>query len=174
MKAGTALFEIPDDIAEASRALFEAGYTDGLPIVPPTNARVRAMLAADPRSDLAALGRIPPRLGTVTLQAAAINAVMAGARPDFFPVITAAIEAMLEPTFNLLGVRATTHPCGPVLLVEGPIRHALKMNTRANAMGEGNVARASIGRAIRFILRNVGGALPGTTDMVVAFAHTAR
>lgn len=162
----TPLIDIPDDIVEAGRALYTAGYTDGLPIVPPTSARVEAMIAADPRPAEASLGRIPPRLGSATIEALAVNAVMAGAQPEVFPVITAAIEAMLEPPFNLLGVQATTHPCGPVIIVNGPIRHALKMNTRANSLGEGNEARATIGRAIRFILRNVGGAIPGTTDMV--------
>jgi hypothetical protein len=160
------LIEIPDDIVDAGRALYEAGYTDGLPVVPPTSARVEAMMAADPRAAEASIGRVPPRLGSATIEALAVNSVMAGARPEVFPVIVAAMEAMLEPSFNLLGVQATTHPCGPVVIVSGPIRHALKMNTRANSMGEGNEARATIGRAIRFILRNVGGAIPGTTDMV--------
>jgi hypothetical protein len=160
------LLNIPDDMEAACQALYESGFTDGLPVIPPTAQRVQAMLAADPRPALALIGRVPPRLGGATLEAVAINAVLAGAQPRYLPVITAALEAMLEPAFNLLGVQATTHPCSPVLIVSGPIRHALDMNTGANAMGEGNQARATIGRAIRFILRNVGGAIPGTTDMV--------
>ena len=158
--------ELPDDPVLASRALYEAGYTDGLPVVPPTPERVRAMMEADPRGAQATIGRVPPRLGSATIEAMAVNAVMAGARPESFPVIVAAMEAMLTPTFNLLGVQATTHPCTPVLMVSGPIRHALKMALGVNALGEGNEASVTIGRAVRLILRNVGGAIPGTTDMV--------
>ncbi len=160
------LLDLPDDPREASRALYEKGYTDGLPVIPPTPARVAEMLAADSRPPATVLGRLPPRLGAATLEAVAINAVMAGAMPEHFCVITAALEALLDAQFNLLGVQATTHPCAPVVVVSGPVRHGLKMNLGANAMGEGNLASATIGRALRLVLRNVGGAIPGTTDMV--------
>ncbi|MGR8920919.1 MAG: hypothetical protein ACU85V_14995 [Gammaproteobacteria bacterium] len=142
---------------------FEArGWSDGLPVVPPTRARVDAMLGG--RDGARSLGAMPPRHGEATLEVIAANAVMAGCRADYFPVVLAAVEAMLDPAFNLFAVQATTHPCAPLVIVNGPVAAALGINARYGAFGPGVRANASIGRAVRLVLMNVGGAAPGILD----------
>jgi hypothetical protein len=154
-----------EDSPEAMARLFEErGWSDGLPIVPPTADRVEAMLAGtdlDPRHEV---GVMPPRWGVATLEKLAVNAVMAGCRPDDLPVIVAAVEALLAEPFNLYGVQATTHPCAPLLIVNGPARERLGINSGPGCFGPGWRANATIGRAIRLILWNVGGGVPGQTD----------
>lgn len=145
-------------------AFVARGWSDGLPVVAPTRARVDAMLGNCPRDALAELGTMPPRHGIVTPQILAVNAVMAGCLPAYFPVVLAAVEAMLEPAFNLFAVQATTHPCGPCVIVNGPIAAQLGINARYGAFGPGARANATIGRALRLILMNVGGARPGVLD----------
>lgn len=150
-----------DDIDE----VFEArGWSDGLPVVAPTPERVAAMLAAAARRGDEELGTMPPRQGVATLEVLAVNAVMAGCRPAYFPVVIAAVEAMLDPAFNLFAVQATTHPCAPCVIVNGPLAVSLGINARYGAFGPGVRANATIGRALRLILLNVGGALPGILD----------
>lgn len=144
---------------------FEArGWSDGLPVVAPTKSRVDAMLAqaAFHRDD--ELGTMAPRQGVVSVEVLAINAVMAGCRPSYFPVVIAAVKAMLDPEFNLFAVQATTHPCTPCVIVNGPLASQLGINARYGAFGPGTRANATIGRAIRLILLNVGGAAPGVLD----------
>ncbi|MCC6747047.1 MAG: hypothetical protein IT371_05265 [Deltaproteobacteria bacterium] len=140
------------------------GFSDGLPIVAPTRERVDAMCAAATRYPLESLGAVAPSGGPATVQKLAINAVMAGCLPEHFPVLMAAVEAVLEPAFNLIGVQTTTHPCGVMLLVHGPIARELGLNAGPNCLGQGNRANASLGRALRLVLQNVGGALPGGAD----------
>ena len=153
-----------DDTPEAVLAAFcERQWCDGLPIVPPTEARVRAMLggAAGDRS----LGAMPPLWRQATLEKLAVNAVMAGCEPAAFPLIVAAVEALLDPSFNLYGVQATTHSVAPLLIVHGPIAAELGVHAGSGCFGPGFRANATIGRAIRLILLNVGGAWPGRHDM---------
>jgi hypothetical protein len=151
--------------ADALDDAFEArGWSDGLPVVAPTRARVEAMLRYCDRAADAELGTMPPRQGVVTPAILAVNAVMAGCRPEYFPVVLAAVEAMLDPAFNLFAVQATTHPCAPCVIVNGPIAHELGINARYGAFGPGVRANATIGRAVRLILMNVGGAAPGILD----------
>jgi hypothetical protein len=142
----------------------EQGWSDGLPIVAPTRDRVDRMLAWTDRPADHVLGVMPPGHGIVTVEALAINAVMAGCRPAYFPVVITAVEAMLEPEFNLFAVQSTTHPCSPLLLVNGPIAGELGINARYGAFGPGCRANATIGRAVRLVLLNVGGAAPGVLD----------
>ena len=144
---------------------FEArGWSDGLPVVAPTVARVDAMLAVCDRHRDDELGTMPPRQGIASVEILAVNAVMAGCRPEYFPVVLAAVEAMLDPAFNLFAVQATTHPCAPCVIVNGPLARELGINARYGAFGPGVRANATIGRAIRLILLNVGGAQPGVLD----------
>jgi hypothetical protein len=153
-----------DDTPEAVLAAFcERQWCDGLPIVPPTEARVRVMLggAAGDRS----LGAMPPLWRQATLEKLAVNAVMAGCEPAAFPLIVAAVEALLDPSFNLYGVQATTHSVAPLLIVHGPIAAELGVHAGSGCFGPGFRANATIGRAIRLILLNVGGAWPGRHDM---------
>ncbi|ETW96535.1 MAG: hypothetical protein ETSY1_26260 [Candidatus Entotheonella factor] len=143
---------------------FEQGWTDGLPVVPPTPDKVAAVVAAlggDPQYIEA---RVPPRWGILTREVIAINTIMAGGLPIYAPVIRAAMLAMCDPHFNLNGVQATTHMAAPLLVVNGPVRHEIGMNAGHNVFGSGNRANAVIGRAIRLILLHVGGATPGDLD----------
>ncbi len=155
-----------DDSLEAVEAYFlERGWTDGLPIVPPTPERVEAMLGGIDAEPDTVLGKIPPLWGEATVEKVAINAVMAGCRPAAMPVLVAALEAMLDPAFNLYGVQATTHPVAPLLLVSGPAARRLGMHAGAGVFGPGNPANATLGRAVRLCLWNLGGARPGAGDM---------
>ncbi len=156
--------KVPDDVFEVSRIFYERGWTDGLPIIPPTEDRVERMLSGTKRKPEEVIGAIPPRWAEATVMKIAINAVMAGCVPEHMPVIIAAIEAMTEPDFNLYGVQATTHPCSPLLIINGPIRKKLGINSGYGAFGPCLYANAVIGRAIRLILLNIGGGIPGRVD----------
>ena len=143
---------------------FERGWTDGLPVTPPTDERVLRMLGGTPRKPDEVVGRIPPYLAECTIEKVAINAVLAGCRPEYMPVLLAAIEAALEPVFTLHGVLATTYFSSPIIIVNGPIAKRIGMNSGINALGQGNRANATIGRALNLIVRNVGGGRPGEAD----------
>jgi hypothetical protein len=136
---------------------FERGWTDGLPVVPPTRAKVDAMVAALGGGPDILECKIPPRWGKLTREVLAINAVMAGCRPDYAPVVRAAMLALTDRRFNLNGVQATTHMASPLVIVNGPLGREIGMNGGGNAFGSGNRANATIGRAIRLIMLNVGG-----------------
>jgi hypothetical protein len=145
-------------------ALFERGWTDGLPVVPPTEARVLRMLTGTTRSPDEVVAVVPPNLEAVTVEKIAINAVMAGCKPEYLPVVIAAVEAVCNDEFNIHGVLATTMPVGPVLIINGPIRRAIGMNSGVNVLGQGNRANMTIGRALQLVIRNVGGGRPGEVD----------
>ncbi|MEC9446567.1 MAG: hypothetical protein VYC59_07315 [Chloroflexota bacterium] len=151
---------------EAVQELYlERGWTDGLPIVPPTIERVEAMLAATPRDPQEIIGEIPPNWGSATVEKLAINAVMAGCKPTYLPVVIAAVEAMCDPLFNLYAIQATTHPCAPLIIVNGPICDELGLHGGSGAYGPGWRSNATIGRSVRLAQLNVGGARPGVGDM---------
>lgn len=138
------------------------GWHDGLPTVPPTRARVQAMLAGrDPDEEL---GKVPPGLGMLTMERLAACAVLAGAQPDYFPVIIAVAQAALDPAFNLHGMQNTTHPAAPTIVVNGPIAQRIGMNGGSNAFGFGNRANATIGRTLRLVMALTGGGTPGGLD----------
>ena len=156
--------ELEDD-AEVISALFhERGYTDGLPVIPPTRERVERMLAAAGRSPDDSVGAVPPINGQATMEKLAINAVMAGCRPEYFPILITAFELMLAPEFDLAGLQPTTNPLTPMLIANGPIRSRIGLNSSTGVMGPGWQANATIGRAIRLALINLGGARPGEVD----------
>lgn len=153
-----------EDSAEAIDQLYyEKGWSDGLPILCPTEERVLAMLQY---SDLAAevLAEIPPLYGEATMEKIAINAVMAGCLPQYLPVIVAAVQAMTVPTFNLYGIQGTTNPVCPAAIINGPIAKELDINWGPNLLGQGRRSNATIGRALRLIMLNLGGGTPGTVD----------
>jgi hypothetical protein len=157
------ILEVEDSPEAVLEAFVERGWCDGLPIVPPTEERVRIMLGgADPARSL---GPMPPLWREATQELLAINAVMAGCRPEYFPVIVAAVEAMLDPAFNLYGVQATTHPVAPLVIVNGPYGRRIELQGGSGCFGPGFRANATIGRAVRLILMNVGGGWPGRHDM---------
>jgi hypothetical protein len=140
-------------------------WCDGLPIIAPTRERVDAMLAGGRAEAGRSLGLMAPLWREATREKLAVNAVMAGCEPPSFPVIVAAVQAMLDPAFNLYGVQATTHPVAPLVIVNGPRVRAIGLHSGAGLFGPGFRANATIGRAIRLILMNVGGAWPGRHDM---------
>jgi hypothetical protein len=159
------VLELPDSLEAVEAAFHERGWTDGLPIVPPTEARVAAMLKGIDAAPDDVVGRIPPLWAEATVEKIAINAVMAGCAPEAMPVLVAALEAMLEPPFNLYAVQATTHPVAPLLIVHGPAARRLGMHAGAGVFGPGSRANATLGRAVRLCLWNLGGARPGRGDM---------
>jgi hypothetical protein len=140
------------------------GWTDGLPVTPPTPERVLAMLSGTRRSPNEVLGLVPPDRVECTVEKVAINAVMAGCKPEYLPVVLAAVEAALVPEFGLHGVICTTNAVAPVIMVNGPIAKRIGMNAKGNCFGQGNRANAAIGRALQLVVRNVGGGRPGEID----------
>lgn len=155
--------EVEDSPEAILDAFVAREWCDGLPIVPPTEARVHAMLGG--RDPARSLGPMPPLWRAATLETLAVNAVMAGCLPEHFPVVVAAVDAMLDPEFNLYGVQATTHPVAPLVIVSGPYGRRIGLHAGSGCFGPGFRANATIGRAIRLILMNVGGAWPGRHDM---------
>ena len=151
-------------IDDADQHYQERGWTDGLPVVAPTEARVAACLRWTDRDPREIVGILPPRQGEATIEKIAINAVMAGCKPEYLPVVIAALEALADPLFNLDSVQATTHPVAPLIVVNGPIARELGINGGYNCFGQGFRANVTIGRAVRLVLMNVGGGLPGTGD----------
>ena len=143
---------------------YEQGFSDGLPVVPPTPAKVEAMLEMLGGEPEFIECRVPPRWGSLTREVLAVNLVLAGCKPEYAAVVRAAILALTDTAFNLNGVQATTHMASPLLVVNGPVRNEIDMNAGCNTFGSGNRANATIGRAIRMILLNVGGAWPGDLD----------
>jgi hypothetical protein len=155
-------------VADDPDAIFERfaseGWTDGLPIVPPTEERVARMLVSSDLDPSCSLGPLPPSWGEATIAKLAINAVMAGCKPEYFPVIVTAVKAILAKPFNLYGIQGTTNPASPVLIVNGPIAREIGVNARGNLFGPGFRANATIGRAIRLIMTTIGGGVPQQAD----------
>jgi len=159
-----ALFEAPDDIEAINRLYHERRWSDGLPVVPPTVERVQRMLARTRRPPGEVVTNVAPGFGAATVERIAINAVMAGCVPEYLPAILAAVEAVAAPEFNLQGIQATTNPVAVWIIVNGPVARRLGVNGTFNCLGQGTPANAAIGRALRLVLQNVGGALPGEMD----------
>src|SRR5499425_1248502 len=152
---------------------FGKGVTDGLPVVPPTRERVERMLEGTTRGRSELVGEVAPNYGRATVEKIAINAVMAGCRPDYLPVVLAAVEAACDPPFNLHGMSTSTHFSAPLIVVNGPIRERIALNCSFGVFGPGFRANATIGRALRLVMINVGGVRPGETSMST-FAHPGR
>lgn len=152
---------------------FERGVTDGLPVVPPTRERVEQMLAGTVRARHELVGEMPPNYGRLTVDKAAINAVMAGCRPEYLPVVLAAASCACDPAFNLHGMSTSTHFAAPLIVVNGPVRATIGLNSSFGVFGPGYRANATIGRALRLCMINVGGARPGETSMST-FGHPGR
>ena len=145
-------------------AMWDRGWSDGLPVVPPTEARVIRMLEGTTRDPSEVVAVVPPSLVECTVEKVAVNAVMAGCAPEHLPVVIAALEAVCTDEFNMHGVLATTMSVGPVLVVNGPVAERIGMNSGLNSLGQGNRANSTIGRALQLVVRNVGGGHPGGVD----------
>lgn len=162
-----------DETEDLIEACYENGWTDGLPVVPPTPERVERMLSGIDRDPDELIAAVPPKWGRATVEKVAINAVMAGCKPAYLPLILKAVAAMTNEQFNLHGVQVTTSHVGPMLIVNGPIRKQLEINDGFNLFGQGWRANATIGRALRLVCTNIGGALPGELDRA-AFGHAGK
>ncbi len=164
MSESARLIEVADDLDAINRLFVERRWGDGLPVVPPTRERVEAMLQGTKRARRDIVARVAPAFGAATVEHIAINAVVAGGRPECMPVLIAAVEAVCDPAFNLQAVQATTNPVAVFLIVNGPMTARLEMNAGMNCLGQGVWSNATLGRALRLVLQNVGGALPGDMD----------
>src|SRR5215813_507234 len=147
---------------------YRENLTDGLPVVPPTEELVQSFLDAAALSADSIIAELTERARVITAEKLAINAVMAGCLPEYMPVLVAAVEALADPAFNLQGVQVTTNPVAPLLIVNGPARQTLGFNAGYGCFGPGHRANATVGRAVRLILINIGSAIPGEGDMAVA------
>lgn len=152
------------DLEDDHEAMYDRGWTDGLPVVPPTPERVLRMLRGTTRDPAEVVAIVPPDLVECTVEKVAVNAVMAGCLPEHLPVVLAALEAACTEEFALHGLLATTYFSGPMVVVNGPITRRIGMNSGVNALGQGNRANATIGRALQLVVRNVGGGRPGEID----------
>jgi hypothetical protein len=152
------------DAEDPMEACYDRGWTDGLPVVPPTAERVLRMLTGTTRRPDEVLGLVPPDLAPCTVEKVAINAVMAGCKPEYLPIVLAAVQAALIDEFGMHGILCTTMFAGPLLIVNGPMGRAVGINSGVNALGQGHRANASIGRAVQLVIRNVGGGRPGEVD----------
>ena len=164
MQARARIHEVGDDVLAAIDYCYEQGWTDGMPVVPPEVGRVQAMLTFEGRPAETVIANHPATGFECTVHAAAVNAVMAGCKPEYFPVIVAAFEAMNEPDFNFHGSTASTGGSSPLLIVSGPVVDDIGMNCDVNLFGPGNRANATIGRAVRLVLMNVFQMIPGVSD----------
>jgi len=162
--AAAAAIEMPADLIAFNDACEQRHWSDGLPLVPPTAARVEAMLAGSRRRRDEVVARVAPGFGVATVERIAINAVMAGCRPHYLPLLIAAVEAVADERFNLQGIQATTNSATPWIIVSGPQAASLGFNAGINCLGQGARANATLGRALRLVMQNIGGALPGAMD----------
>ena len=156
--------EAPGDQESFDRMCRERGWSDGLPLVPPTAERVERLLQATRRAPEELIATVAPGFGAATVERIAINAAMTGCEPRHMPVLLAAVEAICDPEFNLQGIQATTNPAAAWIIVNGPLAAELGFNGGINCLGQGAWANATVGRALRLVLQNVGGARPGDMD----------
>ena len=156
--------DIDNDYVAVNEYFHQQGWSDGLPVMPPTEDAVAAMIAGGPLPGDHVLGVMPPVDGTVTVEKVAANAVMAGCRPDYFPVVVAGVKAMLQPKYNVGSVSTTTGGAAPCFMVSGAIADKIEINSGTACMGSGFRANATIGRALRLVIRNIAGAVPGEMD----------
>jgi hypothetical protein len=156
--------EAPADIEAFNDFCERERWSDGLPLIPPTVERVERMVQASGRAPEEIVASVAPGFGIATVERVAINAVMAGCRPEYLPVLLAAVQAVADRRFNLQGIQATTNPATPWIVVNGPIAREIGVNGRLNCLGQGTRPNSTIGRALRLVLQNIGRALPGEMD----------
>ncbi len=161
LKARRVNLAASEDVVEAC---YERDWTDGLPVVPPTTVRVMRMLGGTKRSADEIVGHVPPDNAPCSVEKIAINAVMAGCRPEYFPTVLAVVEAALQDKFCMHGLLCTTYFSSPVVIANGPESRLIGMNSGINALGQGNRANATIGRSLQLLIRNIGGGKPGGID----------
>lgn len=153
------------DEEQALEQLHRAAMTDGLPVVVPTPRRVEDLVMMSGLEGDMSLGDVGPSGAAATVTAVAANAVMAGCLPEHFPVVVAAVRAACDERFDLTEIQVTTHPITPLIIVNGPVREMAGLSSGYGALGPGHRANASIGRALRLVMQNIGGGRPGLSDM---------
>lgn len=163
-EAGRRVLPIRGSLDEVNVCFYERGWTDGLPVVPPTSERVEGLLTGWPGEPDEEIAEVPPLMGVATVRAVAVNAVMAGCAPEYLPVVVAALSAVTKPRYGLSHRQPTTHPATALIIVNGPIAKRLRINSGSGLFGPGWRANATIGRALRLCLINLGGAVPGEVD----------
>ncbi len=156
--------EAKGSIFAANRLYYERGWTDGLPIIPPAEKELQKMLRYTDRDREEVVAILLPRRGKATIEKIAINAIMAGCLPEYFPLVVTAVQAMSSPQFNLPGIIATTNPASPLVIINGPIIEELDFNCSYGVFGSGWRANAAVGRAVQLIIRNIAGGIPGVLD----------
>jgi hypothetical protein len=161
------LRSVADDPAAVFAYVEQQGWGDGLPVIPPTEERVQAMLDATPLPPSHVVATIEPRRGEATVEKIAVNAVLAGCEPAVLPLVIAAVEAVADPAFNLFALNTTTCCATPALMVNGPARRTLGIECGYSCLGHNGRANATVGRALRLVMRNVGGAVPGAVSKSV-------
>lgn len=165
--ASAVTYEVPDHYSEFQDVAYAKGWTDGLPVVPPTAELVDRMLAGSARDRSSVVGYIAPLGAPATMEKVAVNAVLAGCLPEYLDVVVAAVEAMCDPAYQLVGPQVTTNAVAPVVIVNGPVRERIDLNCGGGCMGPGWRSNATIGRAVSLVLRNVGGARPPVSSKSV-------
>src|SRR4249920_4112796 len=153
-QVGAAAIERVPTNTDLIELYYERGWSDGLPVVPPTQEKIDAIVTALGGDPQFVECKVAPRWGALTREVLAINMVMAGCRPEYAPIVRAAMLALTDRAFNLNGVQATTHVASPLIIVNGPLASKAGMNGGANAFGSGNRANATIGRAVRLVMLN--------------------
>ena len=161
---------LPTELGETVELMYQTGWTDGLPVVPPTGERVRQFIECVDRSAEELIAEVPPLGGRATVERIAVNAVMAGCLPEYMPVVIASLQALMDERFNLRGVQCSTGIHSPLMIINGPITSTLNLNSGYNCFGQGWRANATIGRAVKLVLVNLGGAIPGETNKAT-FGH---
>ena len=156
--------QIEDQVVAMLEAHLESEFSDGLPIFPPTEQAVAAMVEATGLGPDEVLGQFPPRMSEVTVQSVAVNAVMAGCKSEYGPVLVATVRALIDEAFDVWGVACSTKGSAPLLIINGPVRGEIGVNCRGNVFGPGFRANATIGRAVRLMILNLGGARPNELD----------
>lgn len=159
----TELLTIEGELSDVFTYYDDQGWTDGLPIIPPTEAAVAAALEYTDLDPEDTLGKIPATRAEATVHSVAVNSVMAGCKPEYLPVVIAAVRGLATPDFNAYGIQATTNPVAVLVVVNGPIAEELGFNGKGNCLGHGFRANATVGRAVRLCMINIGGGRPHTT-----------
>jgi hypothetical protein len=160
MAVQSTLLQTSDDIESVFETMYNKGWTDGLPVIPPTPERVARMLATTTRRPDEVIAQLPPLRADATIEKIAINAVMAGCRPEYFPTVLASVEAVADPHYELYGINTTTNPTVPFIIVNGPIRNELDVNCSWSVLGPSKRANATIGRALSLVMINLAGRIP--------------
>jgi hypothetical protein len=157
-------FTLKGELHEIIEHYMDKGWTDGLPVIPPTKVLLERFLQYTDREPSDVVAAIPPNRADATVEAVAVNAIMAGCKPQYLPAVIAGVEAIADPLLNVYSLQATTNPVAVAVMLNGPIAKELEVNARGNCLGPGFRANATIGRAVHLVMLNIGGGIPQLMD----------